>query len=165
MIMRAAKVCRDFGWISRRSHVFLERKQMIYEFTVEHEPVGQPRHRVGTIGGKSRLYLPSKHPVHGFKKAIRMAFGKKIKVPNAIEIVVEAWFSRPKSKTWKTRPMPSYRHIGKPDCDNVLKAVLDSLNGVAWVDDAQVSSATVRKFVCSGSCVPRVEILIRSLSE
>ena len=135
------------------------------EFTVDHPPVGQPRHRVGTIGGKSRLYLPSRHPVHAFKRAIREACGKRIKVPGAIEIVVNAWFPRPKSKTWKTRPMPWYRHTGKPDADNVLKAVLDALNGFAWVDDAQISTATVRKFVCGGDDVSRVEILIRSLEE
>lgn len=135
------------------------------ELIVNHPPVGQPRHRVGTIGGHARLYLPSKHPVYSFKKAIRLACGKRIKEANAIEIVVDAWFPRPKSKVWKTRPMPWYRHTAKPDADNVLKAVLDALNGVAWVDDAQISSATIRKFVCSGECVPRVEILIRSFDE
>lgn len=61
--------------------------------------------------------------------------------------------------------MPSYRHTKKPDADNVLKAVLDALNGLAWVDDAQVFSATVRKFVCSGDCMPRCEIVIRGVSE
>jgi len=138
---------------------------MIHEFTVNHAPVGQPRHRVGTIGGHARLYLPSKHPVYSFKRAVQVAFGRHNKLPGAIEIVVNAWFPRPKSKTWKTKPMPWYRHTAKPDADNVLKAVLDALNKVAWVDDAQISSATIRKFVCSGDDISRVEILIRSLSE
>ena len=37
-------------------------------------------------------------------------------------------------------------HRGRPDLDNLLKLVLDSLNGVAYVDDAQVveSHATKR---------------------
>ena len=146
--------------------VFFEDGTMsVIEFTVDHEPVGQPRHRVGTIGGRSRLYLPSKHPVHGFKKAIRLACGKRVKVAGAIEVVVNAWFSRPKSKTWKTKPMPWYRHTSKPDADNVLKAVLDALNGLAWVDDAQISSATIRKFVCGGGSSSKVQIFIRSFEE
>jgi Holliday junction resolvase RusA-like endonuclease len=135
------------------------------EFTVHHEPVGQPRHRISTHGKHARMYLPTKHPVHAFKRAVQAEFGKRLPFHEAVEIVVNAWFPRPKSKTWKTRPMPSYRHIKKPDADNVLKAVLDALNGLAWVDDAQVFSATVRKFVCSGECVPRCEIVIRGVSE
>ena len=33
----------------------------------------------------------------------------------------------------------------EPDADNVAKIVLDSLNGIAWVDDSKVSILTVRK--------------------
>ena len=33
----------------------------------------------------------------------------------------------------------------KPDVDNIAKVVLDALNGVAWLDDAQVTSLTVVK--------------------
>ena len=33
----------------------------------------------------------------------------------------------------------------KPDADNIAKIVLDALNGVAWLDDAQVTSLTVVK--------------------
>lgn len=137
----------------------------IIEFTVEHEPVGQPRHRVGTIGGKSRLYLPSRHPIHAFKRVIKQAYGKRKHLLGPLKIVVNAWFPRPKSKIWKRLPMTAYFHESKPDCDNVLKAVLDALNKVAWNDDAQISVATVRKYVCSGSEVSRVEILIKELSE
>lgn len=36
--------------------------------------------------------------------------------------------------------------IIKPDVDNVLKAILDGLNGVAFKDDAQVVLATVKKY-------------------
>lgn len=40
---------------------------------------------------------------------------------------------------------------GKPDCDNIAKAVLDALNGVAFDDDSQVVTLVVRKY-------PRVRI-------
>ena len=39
----------------------------------------------------------------------------------------------------------------KPDIDNVIKAVLDALNTVAWDDDTQVAAvAATRKFVAQG---------------
>lgn len=34
----------------------------------------------------------------------------------------------------------------KPDIDNIAKAVLDALNGLAWVDDKQVADLYVLKF-------------------
>ena len=36
-------------------------------------------------------------------------------------------------------------HRGRPDLDNLLKPVLDSLNGVAYVDDARVVEAQAPK--------------------
>lgn len=33
----------------------------------------------------------------------------------------------------------------KPDVDNVLKLVMDALNGVAWKDDKQVTEAHIKK--------------------
>lgn len=34
----------------------------------------------------------------------------------------------------------------KPDCDNLAKAVLDALNGIAYDDDKQIIELVVRKF-------------------
>lgn len=36
--------------------------------------------------------------------------------------------------------------LTKPDADNVIKLVLDAMNGVAYKDDAQVCSVTCEKF-------------------
>lgn len=140
-----------------------QRDKSMLSIIVNHEPVGQPRHRISTRGIYARMYLPSSDPVYAFKSAIRAAIGKPVKISGAVEIVVNAWFPRPKSKMWKRKPMPAYRHTSKPDADNVLKAVLDALNGIAWVDDAQIVTATVRKFVCCGASSPRVEIVISSV--
>lgn len=48
----------------------------------------------------------------------------------------------------------------KPDIDNVVKAVLDALNGVAYRDDTQVIELHVRK---SYSEKPRVEVCIEKI--
>ena len=36
-------------------------------------------------------------------------------------------------------------HTTTPDCDNIAKAAKDAMNGIAWVDDAQVVSLQVDK--------------------
>lgn len=48
----------------------------------------------------------------------------------------------------------------KPDIDNIAKAVLDALNGVAYRDDTQVVKLYVRK---QYSEKPRVEICLEEL--
>ena len=47
--------------------------------------------------------------------------------------------------------------VTKPDADNILKVICDSLNGIAWWDDAQITEATVLK---SYSNHPRVYVKI-----
>lgn len=45
----------------------------------------------------------------------------------------------------KPKRVSSEEDTHKPDIDNVLKLVLDALNGVAWADDAQVTSVYALK--------------------
>lgn len=52
-----------------------------------------------------------------------------------------------------TRPLPKSRprrvesepDVYKPDVDNIEKAILDALNGVAWDDDTQVTELSIVK--------------------
>jgi Holliday junction resolvase RusA-like endonuclease len=53
------------------------------------------------------------------------------------------------------------RPTSKPDIDNVVKAIFDGLNGVAWRDDVQVVSLTVRKHY---SATPRVDVHLSEAS-
>ena len=52
----------------------------------------------------------------------------------------------------------SIRPTKKPDCDNVIKAILDSLNQIAYHDDTQVVDLQIRKFY---SHKPRVVVTIK----
>jgi Holliday junction resolvase RusA-like endonuclease len=50
------------------------------------------------------------------------------------------------------------RRVG--DLDNVLKVILDALNGVAWVDDSQVEVLTAMRFEDKAN--PRVEVKVEA---
>lgn len=54
------------------------------------------------------------------------------------------------------------RPTKKPDIDNILKSVCDSLNKVAFYDDTQIVDIYVKKYYDE---TPRLEILIRSIEE
>lgn len=65
-----------------------------------------------------------------------------------LEIVLNVYMGMPKSATKKAK-LEMLMHkfpTKKPDADNLLKSVADALNGVAYTDDSQIVSATVRKF-------------------
>ena len=60
--------------------------------------------------------------------------------------------------------MPRIRHTKKPDADNLAKAVLDSLNGLIWVDDAQVCELSVSKWIAAGDERAGVTVRIYELA-
>lgn len=37
------------------------------------------------------------------------------------------------------------KHTKRPDVDNMAKAVLDALNGIAWEDDSQIARLSITK--------------------
>lgn len=65
-----------------------------------------------------------------------------------IEVNVTAYYPIPKRATKAaTEAMQSGRQLPsrKPDIDNVLKVVLDALNGIAYKDDCRVVKITAKK--------------------
>jgi Holliday junction resolvase RusA-like endonuclease len=65
-----------------------------------------------------------------------------------VSVNVTAVYPIPKSATKATRAAIEQGNIlpkKKPDIDNVLKIVLDSMNGIAYKDDSQVVMVTGRK--------------------
>ena len=120
---------------------------MALTFTVPGEPVPQPRPRVSTRGGFARAYVPAKHPVHAYRDAIAAAArtaGAGVH-GEPVSVVIDFVWERPKSHLRKSGVKPDAPVLPRPDLDNTTKAVLDSLNGVAWEDDSQVQRLVVEK--------------------
>ena len=100
-------------------------------FIVEGRPVGKQRPR---FSRKGRVYTPAKSKNYEKLVAVRgrAAMQKALRnggwpaPPFAVEIGI----------VWQDDR--------RPDVDNVAKAILDGLNGIAWQDDKQVTCCTVR---------------------
>ena len=135
-------------------------------FTVPGKPQGKARARTvrNKYTGKVHSFTPEK--TQSYEDLIRWCFrdadgeyiGNKM-----IDLYVAAYFPIPKSFSKAKRQaiidvllFPTT----KPDCDNILKVVLDALNGVAYHDDKQVVSVKCDKFYTEAE--PRIEISLYS---
>jgi Holliday junction resolvase RusA-like endonuclease len=114
---------------------------------------------VSTRGGFARAYVPAKHPVHAYRAAIAAAArdaGASVH-DEPVQVVIDFVAARPKSHLRKSGVKPDAPKLPRFDIDNATKAVLDSLNGVAWADDSQVSRLVVEK---SWGTEPRTTVRI-----
>jgi Holliday junction resolvase RusA-like endonuclease len=50
-------------------------------------------------------------------------------------------------------------HTGKPDKDNIEKLICDALNGLAWVDDAQLQGGGIKRY----GVAERIDVTLRQL--
>jgi len=120
---------------------------MAITFSVPGDPVPQPRARVSTVGGFGRAYVPQTHAVHAYRKAVAQAARAAGCEPHGgpVNVVIDFVFARPKSHLRKTGLRAGAPVLPRADLDNCAKGVLDSLNGVAWDDDSQVSRLVLEK--------------------
>ena len=120
---------------------------MALTFSVDGDPVPQPRPRVTARGGFAHAYVPAKHPVHAYRLAVATAARAAGAGVHGDPVTVELDFvwARPKSHLLKACLRPSAPALHRIDIDNAAKAVLDALNGVAWKDDKQVRRLVVEK--------------------
>ena len=127
-------------------------------FTVATLPVAQPRARSSFHGG--RPYVPSGHPIHVFKAVVQLAAHQAFQGPphdGPVILALQFLMPRPKSHG-KRRRQGREPHTGKPDCDNLAKAVMDSLNEILWVDDSQIFCVSVTKLYAEDARGPGVDV-------
>lgn len=118
-------------------------KQIIFE--VDDEVIGKERPRFTRTG---KPYTPIRTRL--YEKKIRKAFiesgAEMIISPVHIDIEAIAGIQKSASKAVRARRLSGQElAIKKPDVDNIAKIVLDSLNGLAYPDDANVVSMRVIK--------------------
>lgn len=121
---------------------------MKYEFEIKEKAIGKERPRVNTRTG--RVFTPTK--TSSFEEKVKWAFKGKYNVANELstkpfKVKITAIFEPPQSLSKKKKEELLFKvdYTKKPDVDNIAKIILDSLNGLAYKDDSQVSALLVLK--------------------
>ena len=112
-------------------------------FTIPGDPVGKARPRFS-----GHAYTPDKTKAYEeiAAWAWKQAGGRMMEGP--VRLYITAHFAIPKSASKKTRAAMlggEIRPTKTPDADNIGKIIMDSMNGRAYKDDAQVTTLCVMK--------------------
>lgn len=139
-------------------------------FTVYGKPVGKARPRFTKVGGFVRVYTPQS--TTDYEERIRQAAvhstaGKKFPEDVPLKIKVTAYFPIPKSASKKRKRKVATGKVRcrlKPDLDNILKTVMDGMQGENGIisDDKAVYSAYCSKW---HSFIPRVVVTVITREE
>lgn len=127
---------------------------MTVEFTIPGVPQGKERPRFTRSG---IAYTPKR--TKDYEKMVAWAYeceahGAKLTGSIRANIVAiypvpRSWSKKKQEEAINNRVLP----MVKPDLDNVAKAVLDALNGIAYIDDAAVTDLTICKRYGTRPCV------------
>ena len=120
-------------------------------FTLCDDPLPQPRPKARRIGKGIQIYTPQNARVKSYKQAVSAAFEealghKEVDLEAPIELRVDFFIKRPSNMCGKIYPDESFPHVKRPDLDNLVKTIMDGLNGIAWSDDSNVVRLVARKF-------------------
>lgn len=129
------------------------------QFTVEGKPQGKARAQTvrNKYTGKVHSYTPEKTASYedlirwSYREAGGVYYGDK-----ELQVDIQAFYPIPKSFS-KVKHKQAVEGIikprTKPDLDNVLKVVLDALNGVAFLDDKQIVRMSAKKQYGESPCI------------
>ena len=139
---------------------------MQVSFTVLGEPRGKGRPRATVRGGFAKVYTPNDTVV--YENLIRVEYerqcgGAFFDKGRPVEMDIVAVYGIPRSASKKKVAMMQsgeIRPLKKVDSSNLLKAVEDSLNGVAYHDDVQIVETHVSRFYGEN---PRVVVTIKDV--
>lgn len=129
-------------------------------FTVDGQPVPQPRARISTRGGFARGYVPKDHKIHLYRHAVATAAKAVCPHPTDDQVIVKLCFTlaRPPSHMNKSGCKKNAPLFPKCDCDNLAKGCLDAMTGIVWYDDSQVVELHIAKhYGTAGSTEVSVE--------
>lgn len=132
------------------------------QFTIPGKPMGKqrPRHTRNGV-----VYTHDK--TVNYEQWVRLCYqeqcGNKTFTTYPIMVHIHAYFGIPQSASKKQKQLMingMVKPTKKPDVDNIIKIVLDGLNGIAYADDKQVAIVSCTKEYDE---IERVDVMIKSL--
>lgn len=115
----------------------------VLAFSLNGEPRGKGRPRVDTRGAFPRIHTDSKTAKYE-RSVAKAAMAQMVgRAPLQGPLSVSLRFRMPIAKSATKRAKAAMAageiaHQGRPDLDNMAKAIFDALNGVVFVDDSQI---------------------------
>lgn len=138
---------------------------MKVEFTIPGEPKGKGRPRFSTKSGSA--YTPQ--ATVSYENLVKVEYqrqlgNKRFEDGKPLKMTIYANYPVPKS-TSKSKSVQMLHGIirptKKPDMDNIAKIIADSLNQIAYRDDAQI----VELFINKGyAAIPQVQVSIEEIN-
>lgn len=132
-------------------------------FTIPGAPVGKGRPRFARHGSHVVAYTP--HKTVNFEAVVKImasqAMAGKALLTRPVALHIDMYMPIPGSWSKKRQQLAYAGLIGattKPDIDNVIKGLADSMNGIVFIDDKQIVSLTASK---QYGLIPRVEVRIQ----
>lgn len=140
---------------------------MKIKIVVAGEPQGKGRPRFIRTATGGRAITPPK--TRAYEDFIKWEYTRQcnyfFKDKTMLKMEINAFFKVPSSKSKKQKEKMlnnEIRPTKKPDMDNIVKAVADALNKVAYIDDSQIVECIVKKYY---SKEPRIEIFIEEIKK
>lgn len=140
-------------------------EQKNYSFTVLGNPKALKRHRMFRRGKHMGSYDPSKGDKDCFADIVQ-SNAPPTPIDEPIKLTLWFFFERPKNHcrtgrySDQLKPNAPEWHISRPDVDNLIKFVADSLNGIFWRDDTLICHVEAFKRYSER---PRTEVIIKIL--
>lgn len=129
------------------------------------EAVAKQRPRVALRGSYPKVYTP-KETVN-YETYVKVLFTERypdhIPYKSALRLTVDVYRSIPASQSEKKKEMMrngEIKPVVKPDLDNIIKIICDSLNKIAYADDNVIVDIRARKFY---SDIPKVVVEIEEI--
>jgi len=137
-------------------------RTLLIELDIPGEPQGKQRAKARMFGkGQKRhvmTYTPEK--TVSYETFIKELFAIKYPdfepVESALEMNLVLWLMIPTSASNKKKQLMEagkLRPKKRPDNDNVLKAVMDALEGLAYKNDSQIVDTSTRKYYAKKPCL------------
>ena len=122
------------------------------EFVVPGKPQGKARARTFYNDRMGRMQSITPEKTVLYENLVKLCYSQVAKGESmdegALEVDVDAVFTLPSSvPKWRKANMLAGREFPtvKPDMDNIIKVILDALNGLAYSDDKKVAVVVGQK--------------------